>query len=141
MNRALPPVLAVCFSVAIVLAATATADASSPRRKGVNPSGHVPFQAMTISIIENYRVRGLFTLEIGLDVPDTDLRAHVEKILPHLHDAFVRNLTVYGSTSMVASKPANLDVISQRLQAEADRIIGQKGAAILFNHALVRRLH
>ena len=133
----------VALTVGVILAlctvfATAT-QAAAPKRKGVDPSAYVALDPMTISIIEDYRVRGLMTLKIGLHIPDRDVRRRVEKRMIKLQDAMIRTLTAYGVTAMQADASPNLDVIDHRLRTAINEVIGGGGAQILFDHVLVRQ--
>ncbi len=118
--------------------ATAT-QAAAPKRKGVDPSAYVALDPMTISIIEDYRVRGLMTLKIGLHIPDRDVRRRVEKRMIKLQDAMIRTLTAYGVTAMRADASPNLDVIDHRLRTAIEDVVGSGSAQILFDHVLVRQ--
>ena len=133
----------VALTVAVILALctvfATTTQAAAPKRKGVDPSAYVALDPMTISIIEDYRVRGLMTLKIGLHIPERDVRRRVEKRMIKLQDAMIRTLTAYGVTAMRADASPNLDVIDHRLRTAINEVIGGDGAQILFDHVLVRQ--
>ena len=133
--------LALAAGVIVVLCAvfsTAT-QAAAPKRKGVDPSAYVALDPMTISIIEDYRVRGLMTLKIGLHIPDRDIRRRVEKRMIKLQDAMIRTLTAYGVTAMRADASPNLDIIDHRLRKAISDVVGGGDTQILFDHVLVRQ--
>ena len=124
--------------VACAVLASGT-QAAAPKRKGVDPSAYVALDPMTISIIEEYRVRGLMTLKIGLHIPDRDVRRRVEQRMIKLQDAMIRTLTAYGVTAMRADASPNLDIIDHRLRKAIGEVVGGDGAQILFDHVLVRQ--
>lgn len=128
--------------VAIVVSLVAfsgDAHAAAPKRKGVDPSAYVNMEPMTISIIEDFRVRGLMTLKIGLHIPDAKTRQRVQQRMILLQDAMVRTLTAYGVTAMRVDVAPNLDIIDHRLSKAIDEVVGADGTQILFDHILVRQ--
>ncbi len=114
-------------------------EAAAPKRKGVDPSAYVNLDPMTISIIEDFRVRGLMTLKIGLHIPDPKMRYKVQQRMIKLRDAMVRTLTAYGVTSMRADAAPDLDIIDHRLTKAINEVVGAKDTQILFDHVLVRQ--
>ena len=133
---------AVTLALAVALtmsAMVAPSQAAAPKRKGVDPSAYVSVEPMTISIIEEFRVRGLMTLKIGLHIPDVEIRERVNTRMLQLQDAMVRTLTAYGVTSMRADAPPNLEVIDHRLKRAIDEVVGSQDTQILFDHVLVRQ--
>ena len=72
----------------------------------------------------------------GLDVPDAKLRAKVESVLPRVRAALVQTVQTYA-TGMTPGAPPNGDALSQALQRETDRVLGQKGAKVLLGTMLI----
>lgn len=125
-------------SMLVVLSFYSMADAAAPKRKGVDPSAYVNVDPMTISIIEDFEVRGLVTLKIGLHIPDVKIRQRIQEKMVKLQDAMVRTLTAYGVTAMRADSAPDLDIIDHRLSKAIDEVLGTKGTKILYDHILVR---
>ena len=134
--RAAMALAALC---AVFFTGLPAADAAAPKRKGVDPSAYVNMEPMTISIIEDFRVRGLMTLKIGLHIPDVKTRQRVQQRMIKLQDAMVRTLTAYGVTALRADTAPNLDIIDHRLRTAIDEVVGADGTQILFDHILVRQ--
>ena len=90
-----------------------------------------------LTIIQNGRIRGRFTVSFGMDVPDDDLRATAEALMPRLRDAWLGDLSLYAATSLRTRRAANIDEVSTLLQSIADRTLGKTGSKVLMAQATV----
>jgi hypothetical protein len=77
-------------------------------------------------------------VELGLDVPDSGMRARVTHALPALRDAYVRSLIAYGATAVRAWRQPNVDDIAERMQMITDRLMGGAGAKVLMAQTAIR---
>jgi hypothetical protein len=75
---------------------------------------------------------------LGLDVPDTAMRARVAHALPALRDAYVRTLIAYGATAVRAWRQPDVDDIATRMQTVTDRLMGGPGAKVLMAQTAIR---
>ena len=78
----------------------------------------------------------MLTVEVGLDVPDTGLRARATASLPRLRAAYVEFLMGYASHLAPATVP-NADYLETELQRCTDQALGQGGARLLLGTILV----
>ena len=108
-------------------------------RKFTTAESYVMVPPFAISVIERNRVRGIFVVEFGIDVPDADLRAKAEEILPRLRDVWLRTLSLYGQTMLRTDRQADIDSLAARLQAATDQSLGAPGARVLMMQAVVRK--
>ena len=108
------------------------------QRKTTQSESYVPLDPMYATILEGSRPRGLLMVELGLDVPDSALRAKVSHALPTLRDTYVRLLIAYGSTAVRAFRQPSVDDIAQRMQAATDRLMGGPGAKVLMAQTAMR---
>lgn len=108
-------------------------------RKFTTAESYIVVLPFAISIIERNRVKGIFVVEFGIDVPDADLRARAEEIMPRLRDAWLRTLSLYGQTMLRTDRQADIDSLASRLQAATDQGLGVQGARILMMQAVVRK--
>ncbi len=90
------------------------------------------------SILEGNRPQGLLMVGIGLDVPDPALRARVDKEMPILRDAYVRNLMAFTSTAVRSWQQPDVTLIADRLQGVTDRMLQKKGARVLLAQVAMR---
>ena len=75
---------------------------------------------------------------IGLDVPDPALRERIERDMPQLRDAYVRNLLAFTGTSVRSYRQPDVEAIADRLQGVTDRVLARKGARILLAQIAIR---
>jgi len=91
----------------------------------------------TLTIIQDGRIRGRFTVSFGMDVPDDDLRASAEALMPRLRDGWLSDLSLYAATSLRQRRAANIDEVSSLLQSIADKTLGKPGSKVLMAQATV----
>jgi hypothetical protein len=80
--------------------------------------------------------RNILTVETGVDIPDADLRAYADKIMPRLRAAYVQVVQIYAA-GLPPRTPPNPDFLSIELQRETDRVLGRKGARLLLGAILI----
>jgi hypothetical protein len=103
---------------------------SSPAWLAVDP--------ITVAIMRQNRIQGIFLVEFGLDIPDARLHARASATLPRLRDAWLRAMSDFAATRIRVGRQADLDALTQRLQATTDQMLGGAGAQILLQQAVVR---
>jgi hypothetical protein len=118
--------------------AQAAAAPAPAQRKTTQSESFVALDPMYATILEGSKPRGLLMIELGLDVPDTAMRARVSHALPTLRDAYVRSLIAYGATAVRAWRQPSVDDIANRMQAITDRMMGGPGAKVLMAQAAIR---
>jgi flagellar basal body-associated protein FliL len=91
----------------------------------------------TISIIQDGRIRGKFTVSFGMDVPDDALREKAETIMPRLRDAWLSELNLYAATTLRPRRVADVAAVSGMIQQTADTVLGKPGAKVLMGQATV----
>jgi hypothetical protein len=131
--------LAAAALVLVTLGAGGSEAMEAPaQRKTTQSESFVPLDPMYATILEGSRPRGLLMVELGLDVPDSDLRAKVSHALPTLRDAYVRILIAYGATAVRAFRQPNVEDIATRMQTVTDRVMGEPGAKVLMAQTAMR---
>jgi hypothetical protein len=116
-------------------AAPAAALASEPKKKSGGAS-YLPLNGITGTTMKGNGQRGVLTVECGLDVPDTGLRARADASLPRLRAAYVQTIISYAA-GLPSGAPPNADFIGQALQRQTDLILGRPGARLLLGAILV----
>lgn len=97
----------------------------------------VMVDAFTISIVQDGRVRGKFTVSFGMDVPNAALRAQAEALMPRLRDAWLSELNLYAATTLRPKRAADIAGVSDLLQHTADGVLARPGAKVLMAQATV----
>jgi flagellar basal body-associated protein FliL len=130
------------FAAVLVVSVTgggpALASEAPAQRKTTQSESYVSIDPIYATILEDTRPRGLLMIELGLDVPDQALRAHVTHALPTLRDAYVRSLMAYGATAVRPWRQPSVDDIAARMQTITDKLMGQQGAKVLMAQTAMR---
>ncbi len=119
---------------ALALAAPLPALASEKKKKSTSP--YVPLRAVTLTIVRPNGRRGTMTVEIGLNIPDEDLRDLATMSQPVLRDAYLRALQPYAMR-LSPGAPPSAEFITLALQRETDRVLKRRGAKVLLGGVLV----
>ena len=106
------------------------------KKKKSGGTSYIQMETVTATLIRADGHRGVLTVEIGLDVPDTAQRAKAMQILPRIRAAYVQSVQIYASGLPSATAP-NADYIARELQRQTDLAIGGPGAKLLLGTILV----
>ena len=90
------------------------------------------------TIVADNHAAGMLMVGAGLDVPDETLRDEVNRSLPVLRDAYVRNLMTFTANVVRTDTQPDVGMIADRLQAVTDRALGKKGAKVLLAQVAIR---
>jgi flagellar basal body-associated protein FliL len=116
---------------------SAKAKAPQKNRTFTSLKSWVSVDPFTISIIQDGRVRGKFTVWFGMDVPDDGLREKAETIMPRLRDAWLGELNLYAATTLRPRRAAEMPAVSDLLQQTADTVLEQRGSKVLMGQLTV----
>jgi flagellar basal body-associated protein FliL len=135
-------VLTIAFALAAPAAASgappAPAKKESSERKITSNPAWVSVDPIAVAILRQNRIQGMLLVEFGLDIADETIRAKAAEMLPILRDAWLRNVSDLATTRVRVGRQADLDVLSTRLQATTDQMLGSTGAKVLLLQAVVR---
>jgi len=120
---------------AVLVPVAAFAQGAGEKKKGGGIT-YIQFPTLTATIFRSDGHRGVLTVEAGVDVPNSALRARVNLSEPRLRAAYVQLLQSYV-WSLGPGAPPNPDYLSMALQRETDRVLGQSGAHLLLGAMLV----
>lgn len=133
------------LALALALAAPAAANEGAPakkpekqERKITSSPAWISVEPITVAILRQNRIQGIFLVEFGLDIQDDALRARADESLPRLRDAWLRNISDLAATRVRVGRQADLDILANRLQGTTDQILGGTGAKVLLLQAVVR---
>ena len=123
--------------VAIVgaCAGSASADEGGEKHKGASTS-FTPLRTLTANVARADGRRGVFTVEAGVDAPDPGLHQRVLQSTPRLMNAYAATVQTFAAALRPEQVP-DLDLLSQRLQADTDRVLGGRGARLLLGACIV----
>lgn len=119
-------------------------DASKPQKapehKATQSKSYILLEPIYTTIVADNRAAGMLMVGAGLDVPDEHLREEVNRSLPVLRDAYVRNLMTFSINVVRTDSQPDVEMIADRLQAVTDRALKKKGAKVLLAQVAIRVL-
>ena len=110
----------------------------APEHKTTQSKSYVEIDPIYTTIVADNRAAGMLMIGTGLDVPDDALRDEVNRSLPVLRDAYIRNLMTFTANVVRTDTQPDVGMIADRLQAVTDRALGRKGAKVLMAQVAVR---
>jgi len=126
--------IALIAASAVLYPAAALAQGAEKKKGG--GISYIQFPTLTATILRSNGQRGVLTVDAGVDVPNSALRARVNLSEPRLRAAYVQLLQAYV-WQLGPGAPPNPDYLSMALQRETDRVLGQPGAHLLLGAMLV----
>jgi hypothetical protein len=127
--------IALIAAPAVLYPAAGFAQGAGAKKKGGGIT-YIQFPTLTATILRSNGQRGVLTVDAGVDVPNSALRARVNLSEPRLRAAYVQLLQAYV-WQLGPGAPPNPDYLSMALQRETDRVLGQPGAHLLLGAMLV----
>ena len=124
------------LAAALPVAAHASGGGEKAEKKKGGGLSYLQLSTLTATIMRVDGRRGVLTVETGIDIPDVDLRARADLLVPRLRAGFVQTLQIYAS-GLDPANPPNADFIARELQRETDRVLGRAGGKLLLGTILV----
>jgi len=137
-RRGAPAIGAALLAVLLGVMAPAPALAAGGERKQAFTESYLPMNPFLTSIVQDRRIRGSLTVEIGLDIPDAELREKTKLILPRLQDRYVQTMSLFAATSLRTNRPVDVNRLARALQIVTDKTLESEGAQVLLVNVMVR---
>jgi flagellar basal body-associated protein FliL len=109
-----------------------------PEHKVTQSKSYTSVDPIYTTIVADNRVAGMLMVGAGLDGPDEHMREEVERSMPVLRDAYIRNLMTFTANVVRPDAQPDIAMIADRLQAVTDRALKKKGARILLAQVAIR---
>jgi flagellar basal body-associated protein FliL len=110
----------------------------APEHKTTQSKSYTMVDPIYTTIVNDNRAAGMLMVGVGLDVPDEALHAEVDRSMPVLRDAYIRNLMAFTANAVRIDAQPDVGVIADRLQGVTDRALKKKGARILLAQIAIR---
>jgi flagellar basal body-associated protein FliL len=110
----------------------------APEHKTTQSKSYIMLDPIYTTIVTDNRASGMLMVGAGLDVPNDALRDEVNRSLPVLRDAYIRNLMTFTANMVRTDTPPDVVLIADRLQAVTDRALKKKGAKVLLAQVAIR---
>ena len=115
----------------------AEAEASGKSSGGGAPANaYIPLPTATATILRRDGLRGVMTVEVGVDVADEALRTRADQSRPRLSAAYNEVIRLAGER-ILPGAPPDVEWLSRALQAATDRVMGKPGAKLLLGTVMV----
>ena len=129
---------------ALALLAPALVTTIGPARaaetvRPASDASYVIINAMNVSIIQDARVRGMLQIELGLDVPDDELRETAIQLAPRLQDAYLIALRHYTTNQLQLYHVPDANLIGDILQNVTTQVLGEEGAIVLLSQIMLHK--
>jgi flagellar basal body-associated protein FliL len=110
----------------------------APEHKTTQSKSYIMVDPIYTTIVADNRAAGMLMVGAGLDVPDDKLRDEVNRSLPVLRDAYIRNLMIFTANVVRTDAQPDVGLIADRLQGVTDRALKKKGAKVLLAQVAIR---
>jgi flagellar basal body-associated protein FliL len=110
----------------------------APEHKTTQSKSYIMVDPIYTTIVADNRAAGMLMVGAGLDVPNDALRDEVNRSLPVLRDAYIRNLMTFTANMVRTDAQPDVGLIADRLQAVTDRALNKKGAKVLLAQVAIR---
>jgi flagellar basal body-associated protein FliL len=110
----------------------------APEHKQTQSKSYIMVDPIYTTIVADNRAAGMLMIGAGLDVPDPALREEVDRSMPVLRDAYIRNLMSFTANTVRTDAQPDVGVIADRLQGVTDRALKRKGARVLLAQVAIR---
>lgn len=100
---------------------------------------YIPLPTLSAGVLQRMSTRGTLIVDMGLDIPDADLRRRAQLNGPRIRDALRTALATYASTyyrDRTSPDPAQM---TRLLQHAVDRTLGADGARVLLVNIIYQR--
>jgi flagellar basal body-associated protein FliL len=110
----------------------------APEHKTTQSKSYIMVDPIYTTIVADNHAAGMLMVGAGLDVPDDALRDEVNRSLPVLRDAYIRNLMTFTANVVRTDAQPDVGLIAERLQGVTDRALKKKGAKVLLAQVAIR---
>jgi len=136
------------FALALMSAAIAgpafaegQGDQAPPDRQSrlTSADSYIPIPTLSAGVIQRYDTMGTIIVDMGLDIPDPNLRFRAHANEPLLRDALRTALATYASTYYRDRACPDPDQATRLMQNAVDRTLRAPGARVLLVNIIFQR--
>jgi hypothetical protein len=99
----------------------------------------LPQPTLSSSVLQRHSTAGTIIVDMGLDVPDAELRRRAQVNAPRVRDALRTALATYASTYYRDRRAPDPTTLTRLLQQAVDRVLGAQGAQVLLVNVIYQR--
>ncbi len=131
--------LGLAIVLGLIVIATPMAGARAAKSEPVDEDAFMVMAPLQVAIVQSGRPRGVLLVDIGLEIPDSDLRARVRSGLPRLRDHMLRSLSLFAANAVDFNRPVDVVRLAGRLQTVADAYADEKAIKVLLVNVTLQR--
>lgn len=126
------------IGLALVAASAGSAAAAAPASDdgGAPAASYINLNSINGSVTRASGRRGILTVDVGIDVPDMDLRAVAASAGPRLRAQMVQVVQSFAA-SLRPGEPPDVHRLSRDLQFAVNQALGRRGARVLLGTVMV----
>jgi flagellar basal body-associated protein FliL len=100
---------------------------------------YVPMPTLSAGVLQRMSTRGTLVVDMGLDVPNADLRTRARLNGPRLRDSLRTALATYASTYYSDRTAPDPEELTRLMQQAVNRTLGAEGAQVLMVNIIYQR--
>jgi hypothetical protein len=144
LNRILLAAICTALCVGPALAAghddAAQGQAPASRQERLTSADSwLPMPTLSACILTRYSTSGTIVVDMGIDVPDANLRRHANANGPRVRDALRTALSTYANAYYRTSTAPDPATITRVLQQAVDQTLGGPGGRVLLVNIIYQR--
>lgn len=145
--RIVAPLLAIALFVSVASPASASGGGSSPapqapatrQERLTSAETYLPMPTLSAGVLQRNDNHGTIVVDMGIDVPDADLRHRALLNAPRIRDALRTALSNYSSTYYRIRTAPDPTELTRQMQVAVDRVLGGPGARVLLANIIYQR--
>lgn len=102
-------------------------------------ASYLPLPTFTVGVLRRHSTHGTLVIEVGLDVPDADLRRRARLNEPRVRDAVRTAVAAYANTYYRDRTAPDPTQLVRLMQGAVDRTLGAPGARVLLANIIYQR--
>jgi len=112
---------------------------ASRQERLTSADSYVPVPTLSAGVIQRQFNNGTIVVDMGLDIPDADLRRRALLNAPRLRDSLRTALATYASTYYREHTAPDPTTMTRLMQQSIDRLLGAQGARVLLVNIIFQR--
>lgn len=140
------PLLAVALFAVLAGPAVASGSGSSGAQQApatrqerlTSAETYLPMPTLSAGVLQRNDNQGTMVVDMGLDIPDADLRRRAQLNAPRLRDALRTALASYSSTYYRVHTAPDPTELTRQMQVAVNRVLGAQGARVLLANIIVQ---
>ncbi|MFT4956545.1 MAG: hypothetical protein ACI8U3_002953 [Brevundimonas sp.] len=126
------------IGLALVAASAGSAAAGAPASDegGPPPNSYINLNSINGSVVRANGRRGVFSVDVGIDVPDLELRATAAAAGPRLRSELSQAVQRFAA-ALRPGEPPDVLRLSSDLQFAVNQALGRRGARLLLGTVMV----